>query len=368
MLSKGSYDAYFFEAPTPEARVAPQGARGGQMRARFAVGGALLPLWGVLAWTGSGALEDGAPEVFVPSNQQVRGGGSEAPCAVPLRWRVTRVDREFGMDIAAATEVVAEAAALWEEGAGASLFAWDEAEGFPIRLVYDERQERTRARLRWQAELAPAASAIDDAQAALTRRVAAQTEAANAHATRVRDLELRAAAHNATVRDWNERGGAPPGTRTDLETVGAALEAERAQLEAERRKLDEENRAIQDAELRLNRDVAEYNRRLVELSRELPSVPVQSGEYREAVQRVGGRVAGISREIRIYRFDDAAELKLIAAHELGHALGLGHVEAADAVMGAQHEVGVGSSAVAAISPADAALLAATCPGLARGAR
>ena len=76
--------------------------------------------------------------------QEGRAGGSGAPCAVPLQWRVTRVDREFGIDIAQATEIVREAAALWQGAAAQPLFAYDEAAGFPIRLVYDERQERKR--------------------------------------------------------------------------------------------------------------------------------------------------------------------------------------------------------------------------------
>src|SRR5689334_18132638 len=70
---------------------------------------------------------------------QREGGGSEVPCAAPLAWRVARVDREFGLDVERATEVVRQAADLWQGAAARPLFRHDPTDGFPIRLVYDER-------------------------------------------------------------------------------------------------------------------------------------------------------------------------------------------------------------------------------------
>lgn len=239
------------------------------MKTRSAVSGACLLALGVLALVGWRDEARPRPEPL----QQSRGGGSEAPCAVPLAWRVTRVDREFGIDIPRATQIVRTATALWQTAAGQPLFEYDDAEGFPIRLVYDERQERTQERVRRQAEVEALGSGIDTARAALVARVEAHEEAVSAHAERQRDYERRLAEHNAVVRGWNERGGAPPEVGADLGAAVDSLAAERQRLEALSRPLERAARELEDAGERLNRDIGEHARRAAQLARDFPRRP-----------------------------------------------------------------------------------------------
>jgi hypothetical protein len=62
-------------------------------------------------------------------------------------------------------------------------------------------------------------------------------------------------------------------------------------------------------------------------------------------------------ELQIYAFADAADLQLVIAHEFGHALGIGHVEDANAVMSARQQVG---TAAVQLNHSDAAALREQC--------
>lgn len=302
--------------------------------------------------------EASAPYVLPPGAIQERPPGSDVPCAVPLTWRVARVDPEFGLAMEEATTIVSEAAGLWEEGSGRRLFAHDPERGFPVRLVYDERQGVLADREARQRELDALGGRLEVERAEVTASAERAREDTEEHLARAAELERRVAEHNATIRELNRSGGLSDEQRRELETMGEVLQEEQARLAEDRERLREQQEAVRRAEADLNARSAEYVRLGDELTAAFPPSEVEAGEYREAVRREDGRVVSVSREIRIYRFANPDELRLVAAHELGHAMGLGHTDDDLGVMSSRAR---SDRTILELAGSDVALLQATCP-------
>ena len=268
------------------------------------------------------------------------------PCGRPIAYRLGPVDSRFGLTNDEVLEALRQAESLWGRAMARDLFVHDPRASLTVTLVYDERQQTTQTSQRlW--------TSMQQAQASHAQVSRSYTEWRETYERRARNYETtyaayqeRAAAYNAQMQQWGARGGVPREQQAGLEAERSRLQAMRSELETERmaieslagtvRTLAEKGNALAEAH---NRDVMTFNSR-----------------YGAPRQFHKGEFDG--REITVFEFHDMRDFTLLLAHELGHALGLGHVDDPTAIM---HAVG-GEQAVEPLrlTAADLAALQNLC--------
>ena len=244
------------------------------------------------------------------------------PCARPIPYRLGPIDRRFGVTETEVRDAVGRAEGLWRRRVGRDLFVENPSATLTIGLVYDERQQSTQAGAILQRSLQATRSTHD----ALGKSYADWRATYDARARDLADAQAayqrRAQEYNDQVQQWNTRGGAPREVQAQLEGERAQLEAARRTVDAERATLEELAATVKALAEKANA-VAETHNRDVTTFNTLYGAPrlFHKGEFN-------------GREITVFQFHDLRDLVLLLAHELGHALGIAHVDDPAAVMNA----------------------------------
>lgn len=220
-------------------------------------------------------------------------------CDRPLGYSTGSVDPKFGYSDEKFITASKEAAAIWNKAIGKQLLAYEAGATLSVNLVYDERQSLL--------------SSIQDLEGDVSRDKESVDKEAEAFDVRVSEFEKKVEKLNEEIENWNKQGGAPPVEYERLSSEQSTMGQEAAKLNEEAKKF--------------NKKVGGYNTEVKNLNKQISN-------FNEALhdKPEGGLYMGDSNRIEVYLASDRNELVRILAHEMGHAMGIGHVADPNSIM------------------------------------
>lgn len=220
--------------------------------------------------------------------------------------------------------VMEEAIQLWEGALDEFEAQYDEHRGIRLQFVYDKRQEMTDNERQFQERVRARRIEIETLEKEYDRLVVQFEQRTEQFRQQSKEIEHRIESLNNWIREKNEAGGLKEEDVLRLETEKEAIEQLQRDEQMEQEALKGFAGEIDELRGQLNRAIEENNQMINFYNREYAGEnEFTSGRYEHA--------AG-NKTITIYHFASEMELRLVLAHELGHALGVDHVPNPTSIM------------------------------------
>ncbi len=215
------------------------------------------------------------------------------PCQQPIKYTVGSFDGRFNLSKADFIRAIEDGGHIWENNIGKNLFEYDSSAkkgDLVVNLIYDYRQK-----------------AVDENKV-LTSRIDASKDSVDTIKLQITGLQNE---YDQASKEYLSLVSQYKKRQIDFNTV----EAKRLEVN---RLADEVNAMIK-----------KYNLQVKSINSTIQTVNQSAGkEFEEGLYSSDSK----GEKIDIYEFSDRDVLVRVLAHELGHALGLGHNENPESIM------------------------------------
>jgi hypothetical protein len=242
------------------------------------------------------------------------------PCQKPVKYAIGQIDSRFGISREEVMLLSQKAETIWENPLGREFFQYDPNATLKINFIFDDRQQRAidaKKMVEKIGDIGTQHEAIIQKYGSMSADYKNKVDQYNIAA---KDYDQRLKKYNSEVDAWNAKGGAPKDAFDELRREKKDLDRIFAGLEKQRKVINDLVSAANGLQSKDANVVNQYNA-------QLDSYQNRFGESREFEQ---GNFNG--KEINIYQFNQSDDLELVLAHELGHALGMGHDQDPKSVM------------------------------------